>query len=181
MNISRRRFGANGAGDDFFHRLSSHHRDMNTRPADKGFHTERGFAIISAIVILVVLAALGAFIVTISTTQHLGSSLDVQGVRAYQAARTGLEWGVYHVTRMGEICVDAPAVKTFPGMSFPGTATSLSGFAVTVSCSRYVDANGGPVVFEIEAIACNLPAAGPNCPGTSNALGYVERRLRVSL
>jgi Tfp pilus assembly protein PilX len=57
----------------------------------------RGFAIVSAIFILVVLAALGAFIVNVSTNQQIGSTLDLQGVRAYQAARAGIEWGIYQV------------------------------------------------------------------------------------
>ena len=57
----------------------------------------RGFAIVSAIFILVVLGALGAFIVNVSTNQQIGSALDIQGVRAYQAARAGVEWGIYQV------------------------------------------------------------------------------------
>ena len=62
-------------------------------------HAQRmqGFAIVTAIFILVVLAALGAFIVSISTNQQTSAALDIQGVRAYQAARAGVEWGVYQV------------------------------------------------------------------------------------
>jgi len=60
-----------------------------------------GFAILSAIFILVVLAALGAFILNVSTNQQIGSALDVQGVRAYQAARAGIEWGLYQVESTG--------------------------------------------------------------------------------
>ena len=36
-----------------------------------------------------VLAALAAFVMIVSTTQQVGSALDVQGARAYQAARAG--------------------------------------------------------------------------------------------
>ena len=57
----------------------------------------RGFAIVSAIFILVVLSVLGAAMVSLSTSQHLGSAQDVQGARAYQAARSGVEWGLYQV------------------------------------------------------------------------------------
>ncbi len=55
---------------------------------------QSGFAAIAAIFVLVVLAALGAFMVTSSNTQQLTSALDVQGSRAYWAARAGLEWGL---------------------------------------------------------------------------------------
>ena len=93
-----------------------------------------GFALVAAIFLLVVLAALGAFIVTISTSQQMGSALDVQGERAYQAARSGIEWGVYQVTRNHASC--SPAVTNSFG--FPASATSLAGFTVTQgsSCSN---------------------------------------------
>ena len=42
---------------------------------------QRGFAIVSAIFLLVALAALGGFIATVSTTQHIGSAQDFQGTQ----------------------------------------------------------------------------------------------------
>jgi len=49
----------------------------------------------SAAVLLVVgLAALGAFMVAMSITQQLTSAQDVQGIKALWAALAGLEWGV---------------------------------------------------------------------------------------
>lgn len=142
---------------------------------------QRGFAIVTAIFLLVVLAALGAFIVNVSSTQQIGSALDVQGVRAYHAAKSGIDWGIYQVTRNGNLCTDAPGATSFPVFTPPATATTMQGFAIAVTCTRYPDASGGPAVFEIEAIACNPPAAGPVCPGNPAAIGYVERRLRVTL
>lgn len=140
-----------------------------------------GFAIVTAIFVLVALAALGAFIVTVSTSQQVGSALDVQGVRAYHAARAGIEWGIYQVTRNGNLCTDAPGATSFPVFTPPATATTLQGFAIAVTCTRHPDASGGPAVFEIESVACSPPAAGPACPGNPAAVGYVERRLRVTL
>ncbi len=107
----------------------------------------RGFAIVSAIFILVVLAALGAFIVNVSTSQHVGSALDIQGVRAYQAARAGVEWGIYQVqaTPAYNFSYGTPAVAV--GSANPNTrlcpaspssfipaAPILAGFTVTVTC-----------------------------------------------
>ena len=57
-----------------------------------------GFALVTAIFVLVVLALLGAGMVALSTTQHVGQARDLLGTRAYFAARAGLEWGVYQVT-----------------------------------------------------------------------------------
>lgn len=136
----------------------------------------RGFAIVSAIFILVVLAALGAFIVNISANQQIGSALDVQGVRAYQAARAGLEWGLYRQLQGGDVCAGVT--------SFVPAATTLSVFTVTVGCTPTTDPGGfgGPTVKTLTATACNQPnAAEPLCPNTT-APGqfYLERRLEVA-
>lgn len=146
----------------------------------------RGFAIVSAIFILVVLAALGAFIMHISTSQHIGSALDVQGVRAYQAARAGIEWGLYQVQataayNFGYTSTD-PNTRACPAAttSFVPAAATLSGFTITVECSATADASGGPTVFTIIATACSQPNAGA-CPNTANPGSlYVERRLSVT-
>lgn len=148
------------------------------------FHrAARGFAMVSAIVILVILAALGAAVVTVSTSQQMGSALDTQGARAYQAARAGLEWGLYklqssngfdYANPNGRTC---PATASFP---LPATATTLSEFTVTVSCTPNTDPSpGGPTVYVIEATACS--PSGGSCPGTVGAPAYIERRLSVSI
>jgi MSHA biogenesis protein MshP len=103
----------------------------------------RGFALPTAIFILVILAALGAYAVKTSSTQNLALALDFQGARAYQAARAGTEWGVWQVTNnpAGYACstgctVNASCTPT------PGAATSnvtlpgdLAAYAVTVACT----------------------------------------------
>ena len=155
---------------------------------------QRGFTIISAIFILVVLAALGAFIVNISTSQQVGSALDVQGVRAYHAARAGLEWGLYQVqssanynfsygnpaTAAGAADPNLRACPTSPA-SFTLTAPTFTGFTVTVTCAAAADASSGPTVYSVTATACNQPTVGGACPNATptNSL-YVERRLAVS-
>lgn len=167
----------------------------------------RGFAIVSAIFILVVLAALGAFIVNISTSQQIGSALDVQGVRAYQAAHAGIEWGLYRVTRDGPtddgtnyaamVAIPAPAANGLSWCSSTSAAApsrssfdfssssaeTLKSFTVTVECYATKNASGAPWVFSIRSTACNKPnAAEPKCPNTTSpgAL-YIERRLDVAL
>lgn len=55
--------------------------------------TESGFVLPTAIFLLVVLAALATYMVSLSRTSHISSALDVQGTRTYLAARAGIEWG----------------------------------------------------------------------------------------
>lgn len=156
----------------------------------------RGFAIVSAIFILVVLAALGAFIVTISTNQQIGSALDVQGVRAYQAARAGIEWGVFQVQstaayNFGYVSTNANLRKCTGGAaastdSFNPGAATLAAFTVTVTCTETIDGSGGPSIYSITATACSEPIAGwttttTACPNTTNPGSlYIERRMSVA-
>jgi hypothetical protein len=65
--------------------------------------------------------------------------------------------------------------------TLPATATTLSGFTVTVTCLATVDTvNSGPTVAVITATACNQPV-GSACPGNSGPMGYIERRVAVTL
>jgi MSHA biogenesis protein MshP len=154
----------------------------------------QGFAIVTAIFILVVLAALGAFIVSISTNQQIGTALDIQGVRAYQAAKSGVEWGIYQIeaTPAYNFSYGTPAVavgnanpntRACPASpaSFAPAAPTLAGFTVTVTCAATVDVNNGPTVFRVVSTACNQPAAGA-CPNNApTSPDYVERRIEVTL
>jgi MSHA biogenesis protein MshP len=148
-------------------------------------HGMRGFAIVSAIFILVVLAALGAFMVSISSSQHIGSALDVQGVRAYQAARAGIEWGLFQVNATPAYNFSYGTPATAVGAAAPNSraCTTASGsfdtlgFRVTVACVATVDGSGGPTLYMLTATACDQPTAGA-CPNTTNPNSlYIERRL----
>jgi MSHA biogenesis protein MshP len=148
--------------------------------------TEHGFAVISAIFILVVLAALGAFIMSISSNQQIGSALDIQGVRAYQAARSGVEWGMFQVNstpayNFGYTSPD-PNTRACPASpaNFIPAAPTLASFTVTVSCVATAGTFGGPTTFEVHSVACNQPFGGacPNAAGPGS--NYVERRLDVT-
>ncbi len=130
---------------------------------------QTGFSIVSAIFLLVVLSFLGLAMVTFSTNQQQSSALDVRGDRAYQAARTGVEWGAYQILRNGGSCA--------PSTALPALAGTLSGFSVTVTCSfsaaSEVNAASGTVtVYGLTSIATQ---------GTTGQPDYVERQIQVSI
>lgn len=123
---------------------------------------QHGFAAMAAIFLLVVLAAMGAFMLTFSNTQQLTSAQDVQGTRAYWAARGGLEWGI--ASAMGAAaCPASPA------------SLALDGFSVSVSCAGQTFAEGGATrtIFRITSTASLGPAAG--------ATGYIERSVSATI
>lgn len=130
----------------------------------------RGFTMVAAIFLVVVLAALGAFVLRVSSTQHMGHAYDVQGSRAYQAARAGIEWGLFQVLQGPAAC---PATTSF-------TPPALAEFTVTVGCaSTSADELGTTVtVFALTATACNR-ASGGSCPGGAGE-SYVERQITAT-
>ena len=96
---------------------------------------QSGFGIVAAIFILVVLAALAAALLTVASLQNSSAGLDVQGLRAYQAAQAGLEWGLYQV-----LDPDAAPSATLPrcwaGNASVTLGSSLAGFAVSATCAE---------------------------------------------
>ncbi|MBI3140792.1 MAG: agglutinin biogenesis protein MshP [Rhodocyclales bacterium] len=149
---------------------------------------QRGFTMVTALFLLVVMAALGAFIAVVSTGQQMGSAMDLQGARAYQAARAGIEWGTFQVwslnaTRDVGVCPANPTTFTFPA-----AATTLADFTVTVACTATADPGGfgGPTTYTITAVACNLPSGGqcpvaPGDPSNAGSANYIERRMTVTI
>jgi MSHA biogenesis protein MshP len=142
---------------------------------------QSGFSIVAAIFIVVVLAALAAALLTVASLQHSSAGLDVQGVRAYQAAQAGVEWGIDRILNPDNVS-DPPVAGPDPAQvpqCWGGGATvtpggSLSGFAVTVTCSRTATTelarNIG--VYTIAATAIF---------GTVNQPNYVAREVTVTV
>ena len=139
----------------------------------------RGFTLVSVVFILVVLAALGAALASISTRQHMGSAAALDSAQALQAARAGLEWAAFQVLR--NPAPPAPAPACFGSTSF--TAAGLQAFTITVSCTRtpgsgaLIDGATALAFYTLVANACNAPAAGA-CPATGTPQQtYAERQL----
>lgn len=135
--------------------------------------SSKGFSLVSAIFLLVVIAALGTFAVTLSTTQQQSAALDVLGSRAYQASRSGIEWGAYQVLRNpgGISC-------SIAGASNPVTmpaATTLTPFTVDVSCWSFTpvsEASNTVTMYQLISTAKT---------GTAATLNYVERQMSVTI
>lgn len=121
---------------------------------------QRGFAIVAAIFLLVILSALGAFMLTFSTTQHLTSAQDVQGSRAYWAAKAGTQWAVAKL--------QPPAVTCFPATTF-----ILDGFTVVVTCTSnaYTEGTDNKIIYWVESTVTGGGAAG--------SVAYTERVLNA--
>jgi MSHA biogenesis protein MshP len=138
-----------------------------------------GFTLVSVIFILVVLAALGAALASISVRQQMGSAAEIDAAQALQAARAGLEWAAFQVLRNPAPPAAAPGC--FAPTSF--SAAGLASFTITVTCTRtpasgtVSDGATALAFYQLVASACNAPSAGA-CPATGTPRStYVERQL----
>ncbi len=153
---------------------------------------QRGFGIVTAIVILVILAALAAAITSFGTAQHATSAQDLMATKAWQAAKSGNEWGLYQAIKdqdwgaAGTKCSAGNQSKTLD-------LTTDTGFTVQVCCALSTYAEGqdpGPPptvhttrFYTITSVACNAAACGTTGCGTTASgasPNYVER-IRVVL
>jgi MSHA biogenesis protein MshP len=155
------------------------------------FRGQRGFALASAIFILVVLAALALGITLLTTQTETGHARDISGSRAYQAARAGLDWGAYQVLDPANVtatsgtaplpncpgvagaCPTAAAPSSSTLASGPFASTVLAGYVVTVqcSCADFTEAGRNVRVYQLKSTAT-----------FGGGVGQVERQLsaRVS-
>lgn len=140
----------------------------------------RGFSIVTAIFLLVVFAVLGAFMLVFTGLQQKTVQADVEGVRAYYAARAGINWAMYRALDPDNtIAPGAASFAACPAGTINTMTGSLSPFTVVVSCNitAATEANREIRIYEMTATACNQAS----CPAPSPSTGYVERRVVVTV
>jgi MSHA biogenesis protein MshP len=125
----------------------------------------RGFSLVAAIFVLVILAALGLFIITISEVQRATSVGAAQSVRANFAAQSGLEWGIYQAV----ISSNCTASTTFS----PAGA-GWSDFSVTVGCTSS-NHTEGPATTTVYVITSTATTA------TFGTRDYFARTLQATV
>lgn len=104
-----------------------------------------GFTLVQAIFILVVLSLLGVAMMRLIGVQSSTSVFALQGARAYQAARSGLEWGASQ----------AASISAGTGGNCNGNMI-VGNFNVAVVCNnqQFTEGSIGPYnVYRISAIA----------------------------
>lgn len=128
------------------------------------FRRQHGFALVAAIFLLVVLALLGIFIVRVSGVQHQTVNIALLGARAFEAARTGIEWGAFQA-------LDSASCTT---TTLNLTEGELNGFDVDVTCTSSTHTETGNIynVYVIDAVASS---------GTYGTPDFVSRRMQATV
>ena len=98
---------------------------------------QRGFGLVAALFLILVIAGVIAAMARLAVTQHGTSSLALQQARAYQAARAGLEWGIARALA-NQTCSDA---------------FSLDGARVSVRCDAPLSGPGTGELIPLTAVA----------------------------
>lgn len=120
----------------------------------------RGFTLVSAVFLTVVLVALGVSLMTLSSVQHTTSAQQVQAARAGYAVRAGIEWAVAQAATPAG-CPAGPTSFT------PGG--SLHSFTVTVTCAQAThDVAGAAQPYYVVDVTAQSGAYG--------SPDYVQRR-----
>jgi MSHA biogenesis protein MshP len=129
----------------------------------------QGFLLPAAIFIVVILAALGAYALNISSVQQATSTQDVQGARAYQTARAGVEWAAYQVL--------APGTTALANCPASTSSLTIDGFTVSVSCTQYAN------YFEqgTDHTIAMYDISSTSSFGVAGSTNYVERKIQLTL
>jgi len=126
---------------------------------------QQGFTLVSAIFIMVIASIMSVFIISTSVTQQMTSTYALQGVRANNAAKSGLEWGVRRAlvdNQWAEICTGAD------------NSFVVDGFNVSVACTFVQHTESGTpfCVFQMSSVATF---------GNYGGVDFVQRRLQLVL
>lgn len=122
---------------------------------------ERGFSLVPALFLLIVLASLGAVAVRLTAVSEQTTVLAIQGTRAYAAARAGVETATYDALANGNCGTNTITL----------TEGGLAGFTVETDCTSTSHQEGGTTttIYVIDAFAQGGAYGSPD---------YVSRRLR---
>jgi MSHA biogenesis protein MshP len=120
---------------------------------------QHGFTLVQAVFVVVVLGLLGAMMVRLIGVQSSTTIFALQGARAYQAARSGLEWGA------AQASADSCALNT---------DMLIEGFAVSVGCTSqpFTEGTSNTTVYLLNAVAKFGSYGSPD---------YVQRRLEMKM
>jgi len=143
-----------------------------------------GFAFVTALFLLLILAAFAAFAVNIMANASATAVLAIQGVRGWEAARAGLNWGSYQIMR-------EPSGGTYGTTDLPdcfATPTALTlpaafgDFDLSVTCQRFPAIGDSPNLHEDgRTRVAQFVLIATASSGTPGAADYVERRLEARI
>lgn len=144
----------------------------------------RGFALVAALFLLVIIAAMGALAVSLGANAHGTAAIAVMGARAYEAARAGIEWAAYQVRDPNSTL--APGATNLPDCFASPTTLALPAamgeFTVQVTCTRFPSYGASPNFHEEgDKRSAYYLVTSTASLGVVGSADYVERRLEARI
>jgi MSHA biogenesis protein MshP len=126
---------------------------------------QRGVSLVSALFLIVVVAALGAFAVRIGSGQQHTVNLSLFSSQALAAANAGVEWAARRALEEGGCASTINQTLTL-------SEGALSGFTVSVTCTPTTHIEGGApmTLYTVTSFAQR---------GAYGAPDYVSREVRA--
>lgn len=151
---------------------------MNKRIDQPERRAQRGISIVMAIFLLLLFASIAAFMASLMSSSHISSAQDLEGSRAYQAARAGVEWGLYQL--------DAEATSSgLPTCFSPATLTQIQNYSVSVTCTPYPGAatfyQEGSRTIRIFQVTATATSIGGRPPTVERVIQVIAEKCRDTL
>jgi len=121
---------------------------------------QAGFALIAAVFLVVIVALMAGYAISIGTSQQADAMLSLLGDRAEFAAQSGLEWAI------GRVATDSACPVA--GTSFSAAGSGLNNFVIAVSCAS-TSVTEGSITYPVYALTVTASL------GVSSAEDYVRR------
>lgn len=130
---------------------------------------QSGMSLIGAIFIMVVLSAVGVYMVSLNAMQHTSTSLSLQSSRALYAAQSGIEWVAWYVRNSS-----SPDPDNCPPS---GTSFTIGNFTVNIDNCLETSVTEGTKTYKVFDTQVTASRTG----GSLGDTGYSSRTLRSSI
>lgn len=152
---------------------------MNVRSLFGVRRRQHGLSVITAIFLLLLMSLLGAAMATLLSTAHINTAADIGGSRAFQAARAGVEWGLFQLNPDPKVGDALPDCFTPTAVAIPDHTVTVSCLQCpSVACPGLTPAQGtyreGNREIRIYRITSRANAVGAKAPG-------IEREIVVTV
>lgn len=139
---------------------------------------QKGFSLVTAIFLLVVVAGLLGYMINLSVVQHNTVVMAVRSASAMQAARSALDYAFRNVLINGFDCNLDPTLGGAVSFS-AAEAPTLQSYTINLNCvqSSHVEGANTIIVYEITATA----STGNYAMGGRANADYVLRQLHATV
>ena len=133
---------------------------------------QRGVALVTIVILLVVFVTVGFFMATRSNVQHLSVALSARTMQAWFAAQAGMEWAVHQAT-VSQVAHDAICGNPATVTAFAIPAGASAGYNLNITCADSGGFTEAGVGFEVDLITVVAT------DGTAGDSTFVSRTLQA--